>query len=66
VSLRRNAIKQLRIGDRKLLAALLMIIIVLHETLFEVLEASFGMARKSIVASARPAPLCVFLSCANS
>jgi hypothetical protein len=49
VSLRRNAGKQLEIGDGKLFATLRMIIIVLHGALFEVLEASFGMARKSIV-----------------
>ena len=49
VSLRRNAGKQLGIGDGKLFAALLMIIIVLHGTLCEVLESSFGTARKSIV-----------------
>jgi len=49
VCLRQNAGKQLGIGDGKLLEALLMIIIVLHETLFEVLEASVGTARKSIV-----------------
>jgi len=38
-SFRRNAGKQLGIGDRKLLAALLISIVFLRDTLFEVLEA---------------------------
>jgi hypothetical protein len=38
-SFRRNAGKQLGIGDGKLLAALLIIIVFLRDTLFEVLEA---------------------------
>jgi hypothetical protein len=65
LSLRRNAGKQPGISDGKLLAASLMIIIVLHDTLFEILEASYGMARKPIV-ELRQHRFVFFSPCANS